>query len=154
MVQMDKSFVQSQILSISVRKQELQWLVEHEIKAMRVANFGCHIGGETLALAWALNAKEVVGIDRDELVIQQAKNTFSYIREGIGRISHLLQYYPDIAEENDMSWWKDEVPDFFKRTIIHHDFQVKFIEGDITKQTSLESDYYDIAYCDFVLHHI
>lgn len=33
-------------------------------------------------------------------------------------------------------------------------FQVKYIVGDITKHTRLQSDYYDTAFCDFVLHHI
>jgi SAM-dependent methyltransferase len=154
MVRMDKSFIQSQLGILSVRKQELQWLVEHEIKANRVANFGCSIGGETLALAWALNANEAIGIDRDKVTIQQAESTFSNIREEIAKISRSIHYYPNTAKEGDKIWWKDEVPDFFKRTIMHDDFQVKYIVGDITKHTSLESNYYDIAYCDFVLHHI
>ena len=150
----DKTFIQTQVGSLQSRKQELQWLIEQHITAKRIANFGCHIGGETLALMWIFNADEATGIDRDKMAINQAQTTLESLQEIVIRTWQEIQYFPDFVTESDKQWWYNDVPDFFKRAIIQSNFRVSYITHDITSPTSLTSDYYDLSYCDFVLHHI
>jgi SAM-dependent methyltransferase len=154
MITLEKSFIETQIGSLLSRQQNLQWLVEQNVTATSVANFGCNIGGETLALMYTLGAKEGIGIDKDESAINQAKSTYQYIKEDVLRIWQMLRYYPNEISEDDKTWWYNHVPGFFRKDIIQEGFKLSYIVQDITQPTQLNEDYYDISYCDFVLHHI
>jgi ubiquinone/menaquinone biosynthesis C-methylase UbiE len=154
MIPIDKSFLDSQITSLLSRQQNLQWLVEQNTTADSIANFGCHIGGETLSLMYTFGAKEGIGIDIDESRINQAKTTYQNIKENLQRIWQMLQYYPSEISEDDKDWWNNHVPDFFRKDMIQEGFELSYIVQDITKPTQLKGNYYDFAYCDFVLHHI
>lgn len=153
MVRLDKTFLQARIGVLLSRKKRLQWLADSGVRATTVANFGCHIGGETLALMWALGASEAVGIDKDEEAILQARNTLTYIQDDVKRIWRNLQYYSRDISEDDKMWRNDSVPSFFKEELLR-DGCASYLIRDITEPTGLPSDYYDVAFCDFVLHHI
>lgn len=90
---LQKTFLQMQIGNVLSRKQELEWLVQQGVQAESVANFGCHIGGETLALVWALGASEAVGLDKDEQAVLQARDTLKSILS-VGCIDHRLSSRP------------------------------------------------------------
>lgn len=153
MLRLDKTFVQTQIEILSSKKKRLQWLVELDVRAEKVVNFGCHVGAETLASIWALEAREAVGIDKDEEYIHQAQSTFAYMQDDAKRIGRTLHSSRSISED-DKTWWSVAVPSFFKKELLREGFRLDFVVGDITKPTGLVSDYYDVAFCDFVLHHI
>jgi len=143
-----------QIGSLSTRVQQLQWLVEHNIRAEKIANFGCNIGGETLALMWVLGAREAIGLDIDEEEIRQAQDTLVSVQEEMQRIWRMLSYYPNEIAPDDKTWWNNEVPNFFKKALLQGESNVTYVVSDITQPTGLPQDYYDVAFCDFVLHHI
>jgi SAM-dependent methyltransferase len=151
---LNKEFFQTQIGNLSFKKDKLQWLMALKGQVERVANFGCNIGTETLALMWALGANEAVGIDKDEESIRQARSTLAYLKDDIVRIWRLLHDFPQSIAERDKTWWDDEVPDFFKTDLLREGLCVDFRVHDITQPVELPSEYYDLAFCDFVLHHI
>jgi SAM-dependent methyltransferase len=153
MMRLDKTLLQARISHLLSRKGELQWLVDLGVQATTIANFGCHIGGETLAIMWTLGASEAVGIDKDEQAVLQARDTLTYIQDDVKRIWLYMQHYSTEISEDDRTWWNDSVPSFFKRELLR-DGCVSYLVRDITKPTGLPSGYYDVAFCDFVLHHI
>lgn len=156
MLRLDNTFLRTQIGIISTKKEQLhwlvEWLVELHVQVEKVASFGCNIGTETLALMWALGASEAVGIDKDEESIDQAQSTFIYIQDEIKRIRRALQYYRDLPEDLE-TWWDVAVPSLFKEELLR-DGSVEFLVRDITESTGLQSDCYDVAFCDSVLYHI
>jgi len=154
MMRLEKTYVQTQIGSLLIRIQQLQWLIEHNVKAEKVANFGCNIGGETLALMWTLGASEAIGIDIDRNNIQQAQSTLVSMQDEMIRIWRMLSCYPNEITPDDKAWWNNEVPDFIKKAMLQKRANVTYLVNDITQATELPQDYYDIAFCDFVLHHI
>jgi SAM-dependent methyltransferase len=139
MVRLDKTFLQTRIGVLLSRKKRLQWLVDSGVRATTVANFGCHIGGETLALMWALGAGEAVGIDKDEEAILQARNTLTYIQDDVKRIWRNLQYYSRDISEDDKMWWNDSVPSFFKEELLR-DGCASYLIWDITEPIGLPSE--------------
>lgn len=143
-------YLQKQIIvHLLHEKQELQWLIEQNVRrADKVADFGCGGGKKTLALMWALGASEAVGIDKQD--ITPAQSMLKDIRHEIIVIRSKLRSCRDIPED-DLMWWNG-VPDFLKR--LPPEERIKFCQGNITKPTGLQSDYYDIAFCHRVLHHI
>lgn len=149
---MNRQFLQSQISSITSKRNQLDWLARYP-QAEKVANFGCHIGGETLALMWLLDAQEAVGLDIEADNIRQAQDTLNHLREDIRQAQLAIQYgQADISEE-DRDWWS-RMPHFLTRQIFEEEFSLEYRTCDITKPTGLPDNYYDLAFCDFVLHHI
>jgi len=116
----------------------LRALAELKIQIHQIANFGCGEGEETLTLACMLRVREATGIDKDEdeIKIRNAQSTLKHIQNII--------------------WNKDvpnDAPDFLRQSSLED--VVKFYRADITKKsTDLPSNYYDLAFCHFVLHHI
>ena len=153
MFDLHKTFLDSQIVGVLSHTRELQWLAERDVQAERVANFGCYIGRETLALMWMLGANEAVGIDKDEGAIRQARDTLTGIQDEIKRIRRMVQHYPTETSEDDKAWWYNSVPAFFKERLLQSN-RITFLVADITRSIRLPSDHYDVSYCDFVLHHI
>jgi SAM-dependent methyltransferase len=156
MLQLDKSaksYIQTRIHTALSKKRRLQWLIERVGQAERIAHFGCSSGIETLALAWALGVREVAGIDKSEQSIWQARSELVGTQDIIRRMQRRLRYYPKQVPEDDKEWWKT-VPDFFKQELVQGSLHLDFVVRDITKPTGLPSDHYDVAFCDFVLHHI
>jgi SAM-dependent methyltransferase len=143
-------YLQEQIIAhLLPEKQELQWLIEQNVRrADKVADFGCGGGEKTLALMWALGASEAVGIDIED--ITPAQSMLEGIRHEITIIRSKLRSCRDIPED-DLMWWNG-VPDFLKR--LPPEECIKFCQRDITKPTGLQPDCYDIAFCHRVLHHI
>lgn len=120
-----------------------QWLVKPlgklNVHINRIADFGCNDGKETLALMWLLEADEAIGIDKDNKNISNAKSELEHIQTIM---------------------WKDEsegiisnnAPRILKNSAIKD--VVKFYDRDITQPTPLESNYFDLAFCNFTLYHI
>lgn len=152
MFDLHTAFLEAQMATLLSRKRELQWMAGKGIRAARVANFGCHIGYETLALMWVLAASEAVGVDKDEGAICQARDTLIHVRGEIRRIGQMIRYYPACVSTDDRIWW-DAIPIFFKEALLRPDC-VTFLVADMTRSTALPSDWSDVSYCDFVLHHI
>lgn len=153
MTSLEKLYIHVQIKSLSARVQKLQWLVEHNITAEKVVNFGCSTGSETLALMWMLGASEAIGLDINEGNIQQAQNTLASVQKEMRKIWQMLSYYPSEIAHNDRTWWNNEVPDFLK-AMLRGVYNVTYVVGDITQPTGLPQGYYDVAFCDHVLYHI
>lgn len=149
---LNKAFLQTQIANVLSRSRDLQWITKRDIQTAKVANFGCSLGSETLALMLALGASEAVGIDKDEDSIHQAQHTLINIQDEIKRVRQRIRYYPTNISEDDKAWWRT-VPIFFKEKLIQS-AHITFLVADITEPIELPSDYYDVSYCDYVLHHI
>jgi SAM-dependent methyltransferase len=102
---------------------------------------------------WTLGASEAVGIDKDEQAVLEARDILAYIQDDVKRIRLYMQYHSAKISEDDRTWWNDSVPGFFKRELLR-DGCVSYLVRDITKPTGLPSGCYDVAFCNFVLHHI
>jgi SAM-dependent methyltransferase len=149
-----KRYLELQIASISLKRERLNWLRPFQIEAAKVAHFGCSTGFETIALMWEFGAIEVIGLDIDEFGIQQAQNDVAEIRRAIRQSHRYLQHYFPKILQADREWWHSQVPDFFKNSLVSEHYHLEFILQDITHLTPLDADYYGLAFCDFVLHHI
>lgn len=121
----------------------LQW-ANINLTNAKVVDFGCHIGYHTFGLMWSLNALECVGVDKDDLIINQAQSYFADLKSHISNCLELANY----MQENDLKWWQNNVPKFLKELRFP-----TFIQTDITRNTGLEPGY-DLVYCDRVLYHI
>jgi len=102
---------------------------------------------------WALEASEAVGVDKSEQSIRQAQSVLANTQDTVNLMQRRLRCYPREIPEDDKAWW-ETVPSFFKQELLQERFHVDFVVQDITKPTELQSDYFDVAFCDFVLHHI
>jgi SAM-dependent methyltransferase len=124
---------------ILLQEEKYQWLIERLIKldvqVERIADFGCGEGRETLALMYLLEASEAAGVDKNAQSIRNAQGTLKTIQNII-----LAKGVPNDA------------PGFLRKASIEE--VVKFYPGDIMEATKLPSNYYDIAFCDYVLYHI
>jgi len=125
---------------ILFQREKYQWLMrplaELKTQVQRIANFGCGEGRETLALMCILGAYEASGVDKDEQNIKNAQNTLKTI-QSIIRARGL----------------PNDAPIFLRGPCLEE--VVKFYPVDIAKRpTDLPSNYYDFAFCDFVLYHI
>ena len=149
MIYLDKQFIQCRMSSLKSHEQNLQWLKELKVKGEKIVNFGCNIGGETLALMWVLDGIEAVGIDKNESAINQANNTLTETKREVNRIQCLLEYYPNGVDVDEKSWWDNIVPEFLKS-----DLKVEYLLQDITRPIKLPTGYFDISCCRFVLNHI
>lgn len=147
-----RQYLQMQVMSIASQKSAIEWITEFQTEAEKVANFGCDIGGETLALMWLLDAGEGVGLDIDEKDIRQARDRFENLQQHVRQAERAVQYYTWVSEE-DRAWWLS-VPEFFRQKLAQEGFHLDYLAKDITQPTDLPDDYYDLAFCDFVLHHI
>lgn len=150
---MNRQFLQSQIAGIESQRKGLEWLTLYVTQAETIANFGCHIGSETLALMWLLHAKEAVALDIKADSIRQAQDTFNDLREDVQQARHAIEYDLSGVSVEDRDWWS-RIPQFFTHQILEEAFSLEYRTRDITKPTGLPDNYYDLAFCDFVLHHI
>ena len=148
-----RNSVNTHIIDVRHREEELKWLFDLGIKANRVANFGCSIGGETLALMYYFGANETIGLDIDQDKIDQATSTIYHLRNNIKQIKRLVEHSPQSVSEEDLVWWHN-VPTFFKVDLLAETSNLKYEVQDITKRSKLKSDCFDLIFCDFVLHHI
>lgn len=151
---LNREFVRMQTGSLICKRDRLQWLMAQNVRAEKVVNFGCNIGIETLALMWVLGANEAIGIDKNETFICQAQNTLTNLKDDIVKMQRMLHSFPQTIPERDKTWWSGEIPDFLKTDLLREEFRLDFRVCDITEPVGLPSSYYDLAFCDFVLHHI
>ncbi len=113
----------------------------------KIVNFGCNIGGETFDLMLGLDPEEIVGIDINERYINQAKEITDQKQRAIRESARA--YNLARTGDDDRRWWMTEIPSCVRKGVLP-----TFIIGDMTKLTSLDEAYYDLAYCSSVLYHI
>ena len=149
----DTSFLEKQIEAISAWRLEFQWLVDFGLTAEKTINFGCEPTGKSLGLMWAVAAKKLLGIDPSDRAIHQEENTLSRIQRDLRSYWDYL-YSSDEVTDADVAWWNEEVPDFFKQEITKLDFFIDYATRDYTKFVNIPPNFFDLAFCDFVLHKI
>jgi SAM-dependent methyltransferase len=145
-----RSNIQSLTLTMGLvqgYKEQILWLLDLNENYDSIANFGCNIGYETLALMWLLNAREATGVDKDGDSIRQAQSLLSNIQMDIQSIQMALHYNPNIPSQ-----FRSELQSYVEN-LGHLPFPT-FVEGDMTEMTSLPSNHFDLAYCERVLYHI
>ena len=135
------------IANVDENKWKIDWLLQLDFDYSRIANLGCHIGNETLALHWRLNAKETIGIDRDNGSIDQARSTMKYLRDDIEAVKRSLLYAQDIP--NDIRELMGKFVEQFDNCSLP-----TFIAADITQKTEFPPNYFDLVYCERVLYHL
>lgn len=148
---MNRQFLQSQIAGIESQRYKLEWLASCLTHAEKIANFGCDLGSETLALMWLFQAHEAIGLDIDAEDVDQARDTLHGLQVEIAQARRAVDY-PWVSQ-NDRIWWS-VAPTFFTQRIVADDFMLEYQVRDITRPTGLKDDHYGLAFCDFVLHHI
>ena len=150
---MDTSFLEQQITTISAWRLELQWLVDYGISVEKAVNFGCEPPGKSLGLMWAVEAEKLLGLDRSERIPHQEESTLSRIQRELRAYWDFLHKGEGVTEEN-MRWWNEDVPDFFKQEMTKQDFFIDFLARDYTQFINIPPNFFDLAFCDFVLHGI
>ena len=105
-------------------KESLEWLEQFSADVEKIANFGCWTGSEPFGLLWTLDATEVVVVEKEE------KDHLDKARE----------YYKRLQEQ---------VPQRLEGR------SVTFLLADMTLEIpELQSEYFDLAYCDRVLYNM
>jgi len=150
---MDTSFLQTQIDAISAWRLEFQWLVDYGLTAEKTVNFSCEPTGKALGLMWAVEAEKLLALDPSDLVVHQEETTLSRIQKDLRAYWDYLYKSDDVADE-EVQWWNEEVPDFFKQEMTKLDFYIDYIVRDYTKFVNIPPNFFDLAFCDFVLHQI
>ncbi len=149
----DTTFLEEQIRIITAWRQEFQWVVDFGLQAAEVANFGCYPYGKSLAIMWALGAHTLTGIDPDEKHTYQEEVNLSRMQLELRSYWNFLTKSEHVTEE-DIQWWNQEVPAFFKHELSQNEFQIDYLPRDVTRYTGLPANFFDVAFCDFFLHEI
>jgi SAM-dependent methyltransferase len=138
-------FIQVMLRSLDGYRPNAEWLATLLPISPVVADFGCSVGHETLALALFLEPAEIVGIDVDPEAIRQAQDTARNLRDSIDAADRLLPY---IRSSRGGSY----------RSIVEFVAFLKarpmpqFLTADVSKRTPLSRDHFDLAYCERVLY--
>lgn len=153
MARPETSFLEKQIASISAWRLEYQWMVDFGLSVEKAINFGCDPGGKSLGLMWAVEAEKMLGIDPSERVIHQEESNLTRLQRDLRAYWDFL-YQSEEVTDADIAWWNEDVPDFFKQELTKPDHLIDFISRDYTKYVNIPSNFFDLAFCDFVLHKI
>jgi len=132
---------------IEKARARFDWLNKLNPPHRKIVNFGCDIGEETFQIMWALDADEAVGIDIDESDIEAAKQTLEQIMQDVCESKEAFNLA--MTKQEDREWWIYSVPECMK-----NDNFPEFFVADMTQQTDLPGNHFDIAYCWYVLNHI
>jgi len=139
------------ILGVVGAMKNIQWLLNHDITAQKIANLGCSSGHEALALMCVFRANEVFGIDKNETLLRDAKNLCVVIKEQIKDLQDRLQTQQKDAILDEL-WGL--IPPLLKTKNFPENFQIEFEKGDVAHPTCLKQGHYHLAFCRRVLHHI
>ncbi len=152
MSSLDKAFIQSQIQAVSQIRSDYDWMPEHGLRVEKAINFGCEMPGQTLALMWAVGAREVAGVDPvDDHVVREETNLLR-LQAGLQATWKAMVGGDEDVPRQDRILWNEGVPEFFKSEVTRVDHSIDFAIADYTKYVNLPESYYDLAFCDFVLH--
>jgi SAM-dependent methyltransferase len=137
---------------------EFEWVINKlpPQSAQRIINFGCNIGRETVALACFSGATQVDGIDRSEQVIRQAQDELKYFKIDLKQTDIQFNHASSEIKQSFKSWVA-ELPSCvspFLHRLKTATPTINYYTADFTQQTELTQNYYDLAYCRFVLNHI
>lgn len=150
---MDTTFLQNQIDAVTAWRLEYQWLADFGMNVEKAINFGCEPTGKSLGLMWTVGAEKMLGLDPSERVVHQEESALSRIQRDMRAYWDFLHKSPDVTDADNI-WWNEEVPDFFKQELTKPDHFIDYIVRDYTKFVNIPSNYFDLAFCDFVLHKI
>jgi SAM-dependent methyltransferase len=134
--------------AVESHRWKIDWLKSSDLEFDSIANFGCNIGHETLALLWMLGAKKAVGIDKDNDSIAQAKSTVRYLLEDAQSLQRNLTYF---SKDIDQEIYKQlrSLADQFENLLFP-----SFTVADIVKGTELPPNHFNLVYCERTLYHI
>ena len=147
-----KSFIQEQVDQITNIWHDYRWITRRNLPIERAINFGCDIPGQTLALMWAVGAREIAGIAQvDQAAVREEDNMMRLQNELQGTWDDMVVGQGGYSDADRVAW-NESIPDFFKNNVIRADHSIDFAIADFTKFVPLPEAYYDLAFCDFVLH--
>ncbi|GAB4581852.1 MAG: hypothetical protein Fur0022_46030 [Anaerolineales bacterium] len=149
----ETTFLQKQIEAISAWRIEYQWLVDFGIDVEKAVLLGCEPAGKALGLMWAIQSEKLLGIDPSERAVHQQESNLSKLQKELRAYWDFL-YKSDEVTDEDIAWWNEEVPEFFKQELTKYDHFIDFITRDYTKFINVPANFFDLAFCDFVLHKI
>jgi hypothetical protein len=112
-------------LSITGLRPHYAWLQPLHPCIQKIANFGC-MTGEPFVLLWTLDATEISVVEIDQVRLYGSWGP-------IEAYKMISKYYPEAL------WGRS----------------IKFIVADMSQLVEeLQSDYFDLAYCERVLYHM
>ena len=129
--------------SVNAYREDVAWLSSLLPSKPRIADIGCSIGSETLAISIYLDPAEVIGVDISPDAIRQARDTVRDWRHLLDSTERLLPYF-DKADPQIVALVAD----------LKAHVQPHFLIGDISKPTPLPADEYHLAYTRHVLYHL
>lgn len=149
-----QNFLDSSLRSVEIfltwvesHREKIEWLSSYRETFGSVADFGCNIGYETIALMWFLGAQEAVGIDKSESGIRQALDTIRHFSEDLRSIWYYVNHISELSQET-RSYARSLVSKY------SHCSLPSYLVADITERTELPSDHFDLSYCERVLYQI
>jgi SAM-dependent methyltransferase len=125
---------------------KVEWLLQLCPAYKAVANFGCNIGHETIALSWLLNAEEAIGIDKGANHIRQAQSKVRTIVEDTRSTNQYLHY--DLIQDNDAREAVQNLLQLFSGKVAPI-----FVENDAANAVDLKDNHFDLVYCERFLYH-
>jgi SAM-dependent methyltransferase len=134
-------YISNFLAAVARHRRKIEWLLSCGISISSVANFGCNIGYETVALAWLLNARDTVGIDKDRDRIKQGLDAIRYLLDDLKVLEWTLRRDTD-----------HETADLARK--LQSSALPSFLVADIRGSTGLRSDHFDLSYCERVLYQI
>lgn len=133
---------------------EVQRIASTGARFDSVVSFGCGKGDESIALMLILGAKEVVGVDKDDSRIEQAKRSVRNFQQSIKKLTDLWpNSLRDLKISDDICFALELLHRYENKKLNLPGYQL----GDIVQgesSTHLPSNYFDLAYCHYVLYHI
>ncbi len=127
-------------------RRKIDWLLQLHPSFDAIVNFGCHIGSETIALALLLNAKEVIGLDKEPDSIMQANDQVKTIWEDIESVRRDL-YYESGQDKGDRGALQSLLQSFAGKVA------PTFVEADVLVVAKLLENHFDLVYCESFLYH-
>lgn len=125
---------------------KVEWLLQLRPSYKAVANFGCNIGYETIALSWLLNAEEAIGIDKDANSIRQAQSKVRTIEEDTRSTSQYFHY--GLIQDNNAREAVQNLLQLFSCKVLP-----SFVENDAANAVDLKDNHFDLVYCERFLYH-
>jgi SAM-dependent methyltransferase len=136
----------STVQNVDDYKYNIDWLLQLRPSFDSIINFGCNIGYETIALAWILNSKEVIGLDKNADCIRQATDKVKTIREDIENVRRYLQY--ELGWDEEFRVAVQNLLQSFAGKVAP-----QFVEDDAILATKIPENHFDLVYCERFLYH-
>lgn len=141
-------YLQTVLSSVESHREKVSLLLDFNRSFNSIANFGCNIGSETLALAWKLGANEAVGVDNNPDAIDQARSTLRNFFEEVDILQRNLPYYSNDTSAETRSTLVSIATQYSNQ------IRPQFVVADVTTTTNLPTDRFDLVFCERFLYHL